>query len=141
MTARRRLAWYTIAVLSIILTVVAVGEYGEYVLEADRTGLSAAIVLAYLVMTVWLGVAIHGSRLGRAVRWARYVEGLLPALGLLGTFAGIIILFGLQGEGMPDDPAALLSGMGTALFTSFTGLVYSMAIEFQLMIVRGGTDD
>lgn len=135
MTARRRLAWYTIAVLSIILTLSAISRYGEIVLEADRTGLSAAIVLAYLVMTVWLGVAIHRKRgPERALYWAKYLVGLLPALGLIGTVIGISLLFGLA-DGETDK--ATLAALGTALYTTLAGLIYSEALWLQWKVCGG----
>lgn len=131
MSARTKLAWYAFACLSFLLTAIAAREYGETVLATDKTYISVAIVALYAVMTAWIGIAIHRHR-PAPVYWASYVVTILPAAGIVGTLIGIAVLFGLSGG---NDEAATLAGLGTALYTTLTGVIYAECLRFQLKIV------
>lgn len=131
MTARRRLVWYLVAVLSAILTALAAILFGETVLASDRTYITAGIVAMYLLATVYIGVEIHRGR-PCPMYWPKWLVGVMPALGLIGTLVGIAALFGLSGEG---DEAATLAALGTAIYTTLAGLIYSECLWLQLKIL------
>ena len=49
---------------------------------------------------------------------------LLPLLGILGTVWGL-----MEGSGSPDI-SGLMSGLGTAMMTTFIGLSFSIVLKF-----------
>jgi hypothetical protein len=133
-----RLYWWLTACLSLLLTGAGWYAYGDSVLATDKTFITIGIVVAYLVMTAWIGIAIHTGRETPAY-WANYMIGLMPAAGLVGTLIGIVTLFGLQSGGVDmNNGGAILAGLGTAIYTTLAGLVYSEALFLQLRVLRHG---
>lgn len=132
MTPRAKLAWYAVACLSALLAFIVWGRFGESILSADKTYITAAITAAYFIATGWIGINIHMGR-EAPVYWVRYLIGLFPALGLIGTLIGIAALFGLSGG---TDDAATLSALGTALYTTLAGIICAEALTLQLKVLH-----
>ena len=79
--------------------------------------------------TVYDLAAIEENRRDFNTAYADYVRNgqliaLLPLLGILGTVLGLII-----GRGSADIER-LMSGLGTAMWTTFLGLLFSIVLKF-----------
>jgi len=73
----------------------------------------------------------------------REVAGILPVLGILGTFTGIAVglfLFDPRPEHIKDSVPALLGGMKTAFITSIFGIAFSVLIRFFPGLAGKGPD-
>lgn len=87
-------------------------------------------------------VEIYADGLRGPVELGWYIVDLEIRMGLIGTIVGFILIFGsLSGNTVPstDEIQQLLismsSGMGTALYTTLSGLVAASFLGFQYMIL------
>lgn len=98
------------------------GEYKEKVNQQQEAGKIVSDIAEYinedvLALRSWQGVV-------------QQIPGTVTALGLLGTFIGLIV--GISGIGFSSVDAALssievlLSGIRTAFFTSIAGVIFSI---------------
>lgn len=94
-----------------------------------------------------LVVDIYADRLRNPSETGWYLVDILIRLGLVGTIIGFIIVLGALAEGPPptgDNIQALLismsGGMGTALYTTLSGLVCASVLGAQHMILSRATE-
>jgi hypothetical protein len=121
MTARSKLLWWLVVNLSVALT--AFGVYSGHaanIIATDTTFLALGLVVSYFVMTVWTGWAVHfGGEFPE--KWVNWMIGVMPALGLIGTFVGIIELFVSGGGAIENE--AVFRGVGTALYVVLCAVI------------------
>lgn len=80
-------------------------------------------------------------RLLRPVEYLNVVGNLAPMIGLFGTVYGMIEAFeALVASGGKPDPATLAAGIGTALITTFWGLVVAMPALAAYALIRNKID-
>ena len=60
----------------------------------------------------------------------------VPALGLIGTLIGIVDLFAFGGGAIENEQ--VYRGLGTALFVTLTGLIYSEFLILQMKVLGRG---
>ena len=136
MTATSKLRWWLVANLSAALTLGGIySGHAANIIATDTTFLALGIVVAYFVMTVWIGFAAH-SRRDFPDRWANWLIGVMPALGLIGTLIGIVDLFAFGGGAIENE--AVYRGLGTALYVTLCGLVYSEFLILQMKVLGRG---
>ena len=81
------------------------------------------------------------SRMLRPVEYLNVVGNIAPMLGLFGTVYGMIVAFeALVASGGKPDPATLAGGIGTALVTTFWGLIVAMPALAAYALVRNKID-
>jgi len=81
------------------------------------------------------------SRL-RRIELLNVVGQVSPMIGLFGTVYGMIIAFGaIVATGGSADPVALAGGIGTALTTTFWGLVVAIPALASYAIIRNRIDE
>ena len=85
--------------------------------------------ISHAEATVYDLQKIEESRSEFNIAYAKYVRNgqliaLLPLLGILGTVWGL-----MEGSGSPDI-SGLMSGLGTAMMTTFIGLSFSIVLKF-----------
>lgn len=133
---KAKLVWYLIVVLSFIFIGLAANTYGGQILAVDKTYIALGITSLYVFVSLWIGFCLHT---GRAIPlyWARYAVGLMPALGLVGTLSGVVVLFGLGGEGGVDNAEAV-KGFAIALYTTLAGFIFSEFLLLQLKVLDRG---
>ena len=85
---------------------------------------------------------IHADRLRSPVELGWFLVDLAVRLGLVGTIVGFILIFtslsdtSVSGaEGIKDLLVAMSSGMGTALFTTLTGLIAGSLLSVQYLVL------
>lgn len=140
-----QLCWWVIVCFQIlILSLGAVTGIWTHIWEVDITRISFAIVGIWAVSTCILGW-LHSSDSRRYSKKLSPVVWFLAesclALGMIGTVAGFLFML-LSAFGNIDinDTASMQQalqqmalGMGTALYTTLTGLVCSLFIKAQLV--------
>jgi len=90
---------------------------------------------------------IYADRLRSPVELGWYVVDLAIRMGLIGTIIGFILIFSsLTGNSIPgiDEMQTLLismsSGMGTALYTTLSGLICATILGMQYMVLGRETE-
>lgn len=90
---------------------------------------------------VWMMIAVFGISIflkmkGRGEAFMHYTPTLLTSMGILGTFAGIIIgLLGFNPDNIDGSISVLLGGLKTAFITSLVGM--TLSIIFKSLISSG----
>ncbi len=150
MTARTKLLWWLVVNLSAALT--AFGVYTGHaanIIATDTTFLALGIAVSYFVMTAWIGWAVRTPTYSDKPfsdmkwlvdplpeKWANWLIGVMPALGLIGTLIGIVQLFAFGGGAIENE--AVYRGLGTALYVTLCGLTYSEFLILQMKVLGRG---
>jgi biopolymer transport protein ExbB/TolQ len=95
-----------------------------------------------------LVLEIYADRLRACVDIGWYLVDILIRLGLIGTIVGFILILSSLSSGpapTPENIQTLLismsGGMGTALYTTLAGLVTSMVLGAQYLVLGRGTEE
>jgi biopolymer transport protein ExbB/TolQ len=95
--------------------------------------------------SIKLEIAADGLRAPVEIGW--FMVDLAIRLGLAGTIIGFILIFGsLTGESIVGEDAlrdlllSMSGGMGTALFTTLTGLAAATCLSFQYLLLGRQTE-
>jgi len=113
--------------------------------DADFTKISFLIYALFLFFSLKCG--IHTKQLKKD-RSGWFVSDILITLGMIGTVVGFIYMlstsFGSIDVSQPHTMRTALSkmstGMGTALYTTASGLVCSLLLKLQLFNLQQGLD-
>ena len=111
--------------------------------DADITKLSFAILILFLFQSIRLGVSFaQGAVSSKLTNSSYFFSETFTKMGFIGTITGFIYalyhtFMGINVADMASTQAALIcmgTGMGTALFTTFMGLVCSLLLRIQIYI-------
>lgn len=121
-------------------------HYGwvDWFVAADKTQISLAIAVAFLIATAVAGVLIHIGQYRDLSKYLRFVADIFPAIGLLGTIVGFMIMFSenslmgaIGNEGQARAlMASITQGASTAMLTTISGLIASVLLRLQLLFYR-----
>lgn len=139
--------------LMVTLTVVGIAtsiyfNFDTFLLENDLTKLSLVIVSLFAICTSVIGYKIWNSKIKKIkdynyeTEW--FVSEVLISLGMIGTVIGFIfMLYSVFGNLNIQDTMAvqqslgsMAKGMGTALLTTLVGLISSVLVKSQLIMVE-----
>ncbi len=135
MSIQSRLLWWLVACSSFLLLFYPIQSgFADRVLSQDFTRISLGLTGGYLLITGWVGLALH-SRMEFPLRWARYYVHEAVQIGLIGTVIGMAFLFGLHEGATEFDAQTILAGVGTAIFTTLTGAVWAAFMHLQLIVL------
>jgi len=135
MPLQTRLLWWLIVCSSLLLLFYAYSSgLTDRIIGQDFTYISIALTASYLFITGWAGLALH-SKVEFPLRWARYYAAEAIQFGLIGTVIGMAWLFGLHEGSTEFDAQAILSGVGTAIFTTLTGAIWAAFMHLQLIVL------
>jgi len=132
------LQWWLIFTLIIAGTILAyITGLFVRVNEADFTKLSFLIYALFIVFSVKCGFNTAKTREDHT-GW--FVSDMLVKLGLIGTLIGLIYVFTTslgsvdvsQPQTMKAAISSMMTGMGTALYTTIIGLTCSLVLQLQL---------
>ncbi len=130
--------WFTV---NVGLLGLALGQYffglAGLLLEADSTYLSFVIIAISLIATA--------SMLFKQTDVHWFASDAVLSIGMVGTLFGFLLVLGQSFgdidtssiESMTQAISTLASGMSTALVTSLVGLVASLWLKMQLVILEG----
>lgn len=135
--------WWTISNLGVIAVGLAAYFLNLFglLLELDSTYLTFVIIGITFVTTCSLYFQ-------KTWDWQWFVSDAVLSLGMVGTLYGFLMVLGQafteidtsSTESMTAAIGMLSSGMSTALITSLVGLVSSLFLKLQLVVVEGDTD-
>ena len=129
----------------------------SFVLENDPTYITVGIAVLFVLTTLWIGLLSwrvqNGAKLSEnntMPTW--FIADAVMSIGMVGTLLGFLIVLtsAFQNvdtsdtQAMQDVIGQLASGMGTALLTSLMGLISSVVLKFQLVMLEtdnAGEDD
>lgn len=105
-----------------------IGSYIEGTLKAvsaaSVTEAFCILMLAIFTLSIWQG------RKGRHDLFLEHAPAVLVSLGILGTFAGIVIgLLDFNAHDIKNSIEGLLNGLRTAFITSLVGMTLSIALK------------
>lgn len=136
--------WTTEVILLVSLYVALVPLNGyTFILDNDFTYLSFVNLTILVVTSLWIGLRVlQNLRYGTNLQW--FLADSVLSLGMVGTLFGFLLVLystfdGIDvsdTESMKQAIESLANGMGTALLTSLVGLVSSIIIKLQLVILE-----
>ena len=138
-----QLKWYAIFCSSLLLVYLSYyfGILHE-LYQTDFTKLSWVILAIFFVMSSALGYKLHKKNYKTSdFEW--FVAESMLSIGMVGTVIGFIymlttIFSGLDVQQVASVQQALsdmATGMGTALWTTLVGLIFSIIYKTQLVLV------
>ncbi len=114
-----------------------------FILEKDVTYLSVVILLLTLVTSIFIGVRTMKSG-GTAPDMMWFISDAVLSIGMVGTLCGFLLVLGSTFadidpssiESMSQALSLLATGMSTALLTTLVGLISSLFLKSQLVILE-----
>ena len=145
--------WWTTIVVCAVLIGIAETQIGisHYLLVQDGTKISILILTILLSCSLFVGYKSYIKQFKNRVVTQSSVEPIwffsdaVLSIGMVGTLVGFLIVltttFSNITEYSPEELkniiGTLASGMGIALITSLTGLLSSILLKFQLVLLDG----
>ena len=137
------LRWWLIFCLTILAGGIAIYfDIHKELYKADQTKISFLILTIFVLTSIWIGVVTKLQ--DRTVELGWFIAEACLALGMIGTVTGFLLM--LNGAFTQIDlsnPTTIQNslvnmalGMSTALYTTLTGLVCSLALKIQLVNVE-----
>lgn len=131
----QRFVVYWVALMAQVVAAVFMYQNGIFsmLFAADPTGISIVILCIHVIAFLWMGYATQQNH--RESQVVSYVSDVQLGLGMTGTLIGFVIMFGTVFVGITteEDVANALgliaTGVGTALWTTLTGLISSLILK------------
>lgn len=131
----QRFVVYWVALMTQVIAAIFMYQNGifEMLFSADPTGISIVILVIHVLSFLWMGYATQQNH--RESHVISYVSDVQLGLGMTGTLIGFVIMFSTVFVGITteEDVANALgliaSGVGTALWTTLTGLISSLILK------------
>jgi len=144
--------WWTGAVLvtvSSILFEIYTGGL-SYIYDNDRSYISLLIILVFVFVYLLIGYRSYLLQFKKItptenqMMFPWFAADAVTSMGMIGTIVGfLIVLTGAFADVDPTDAVAmkqvvetLTTGMGIALLTTLTGLITSVILKFQLVLLE-----
>jgi len=137
------LRWWLIFCLSILAGGIAIYfDIHKELYNADQTKLSFLILTIFVLTSLWIGWVTKMQ--DRTVEIGWFIAEACLALGMIGTVTGFLLMLnGAFAEIDLSNPTTIQTsltkmalGMSTALYTTLTGLICSLALKIQLVNVE-----
>ena len=137
------LRWWLIFCLTILAGGIAIYfDIHKELYKADQNKISFLILTIFILTSIWIGVVTKLQ--DRTVELGWFIAEACLALGMIGTVTGFLLM--LNGAFTQIDlsnPTTIQNslvnmalGMSTALYTTLTGLICSLALKIQLVNVE-----
>ena len=137
------LRWWLIFCLTILAGGIAIYfDIHKELYKADQTKISFLILTIFILTSIWIGVVTKLQ--DRTVELGWFIAEACLALGMIGTVTGFLLM--LNGAFTQIDlsnPTTIQNSlvnmaleMSTALYTTLTGLICSLALKIQLVNVE-----
>ena len=142
-TMKALLRWWLIFCLTILAGGIAVYfDIHKELYNADQTKLSFLILTIFVLTSLWIGWVTKMQ--DRTVEIGWFIAEACLALGMIGTVTGFLLMLnGAFAEIDLSNPTTIQTsltkmalGMSTALYTTLTGLICSLALKIQLVNVE-----
>ena len=120
------------------------------IIENDKSYLALAIIGLFVSVSGYVGWLAYHADVAKDERKKQLIDksnigGFCAehffSLGLLGTIIGLVIATGGSLDG--DKPVSeivdgLKKGLNTAFFTTICGIVFSLLLQIQLLVLKSG---
>ena len=137
------LRWWLIFCLTILAGGIAIYfDIHKELYKADQTKISFLILTIFILTSIWIGVVTKLQ--DRTVELGWFIAEACLALGMIGTVTGFLLMVnGAFTQIDLSNPTTIQNslvnmalGMSTALYTTLTGLICSLALKIQLVNVE-----
>lgn len=142
--------WWTIFVITIIAFIIGEHFLGiqHYLFVIDISKISLLILVLFAATSLYVGKLTFMNQFAYhdypKTDFLWFISNQLQNLGLLGTIVGFIFVLTTVFQNFDSVTASeikvliseLAKGMGIALITTFTGLITSMNLQLQLMLLE-----
>ena len=120
------------------------------IVQNDKSFLALLIMLLFAIMTVRVGqlsflsdVAKEDERkeLNKKAELGWFTAEHFFSFGLLGTIIGLVLATGGSLDGakpVSEIVAGLKTGLNTAFYTTICGIVFSILLQLQLLVLKNG---
>ena len=137
------LRWWLIFCLTILAGGIAIYfDIHKELYKADQTKISFLILTIFILTSIWIGVVTKLQ--DRTVELGWFIAEACLALGMIGTVTGFLLMLNRAFTQIDlSNPTTIQNslvnmalGMSTALYTTLTGLICSLALKIQLVNVE-----
>ena len=143
MTKKRLLWWLTVCVQLLLIAVAGFYGFFNFVVENDVTHLSELIFVTWALTTIVIGLKLFRSYSDDYTKQWFFAEACMT-VGMIGTVIGfLIMLSGAFGQLDPSNVTLMkqvigemATGLSTALITTLNGLIASLFVKLQIIIVE-----
>lgn len=134
------LRWWLIFCLSILAGGIAIYfNLHTELYQSDQTKISFLILTIFFLTSIWIGVITKLQDRTAELGW--FIAEACLALGMIGTVTGFLLMLnGAFADIDLSNPTTIQTsltkmalGMSTALYTTLTGLICSLALKIQLV--------
>ena len=120
------------------------------IIENDRSYLAIAIMTLFASTSIFVGTLAYRvdaanreqkRELSESSNVGWFCAEHFFSLGLLGTIIGLVLATGGSLDGakpVSEIVAGLKSGLNTAFFTTICGIVFSLLLQIQLLVLKNG---
>lgn len=142
--------WWTVANLGFVLLGASQYYFGVagILLEADSTYISFVIICVGILFFLGLLInyrAVEVKESENQFYW--FLSDVVLSMGMVGTLVGFLMVLGQAFldidpsniDSMTNAITVLATGMSTALVTTLCGLIVSVWMKMQLVIVESGS--
>ena len=142
---KRFLYWWLLFAIQIVLLAVIFWQGGlAFLLDNDFTYISFLTLAVWLVANLRLGILLYFNKSTTDTLW--FAAESCMTLGMIGTVTGFIYMLSTSFvnidpsdiDSMKSVIAQMAAGMGTALITTFVGLVTSLSLKIQIINAEAG---
>ena len=143
--------WSTVLVcITIFLTANYFAGISDYLLVADKSKISLGILIVTTICSLSIGYLAYKVQFAQmkireeSLHPYWFFSDVVLSLGMVGTLIGFLLVLtttfndidNTSTEAMKKVIAELASGMGIALITSLTGLICSIILKFELVLLE-----
>ena len=138
------LKWWLFVILIIMGIAISIYfDFGNFLYENDFTKISLLIASLFAMTTSVIGYKLWTKKKHSYDKeW--FISEAVISLGMIGTVIGFIFMLYSVFSGidlsdtsnLQDSLAMMAKGMGTALLTTLVGLISSVLIKCQLVVVE-----
>lgn len=140
---KKFLLWWLVLIIQLSVIAVSVFyDYHKFVLENDITYLSFLILMVWIVTTIYIGIRSRIPSYQYEIQWFSAEQCM--TIGMIGTVIGFLLVLGGSFEhldpGNTDQMREVITdmaiGLSVALLTTLNGLIASMFIKIQIVVVE-----
>lgn len=137
------LKWWLVTAIQLTVIFVAMFyNYHNFVIENDTTYLSGLIVVVWIITTIFVGRNAVKNSSNFEVQW--FSAETCMTIGMIGTVIGFLMMLGdsfghidpKNTEQMRQVIAEMAVGLSVALLTTLNGLIASMFLKIQMIVVE-----
>lgn len=138
---KRFMIWWLVVTIQAVLVGIAIHFSAiNFIIENDITYLSFLIIALLVIGTLLIGYITYKKQDNFEYTW--FIAESAMTIGMIGTVIGFMLMLGSSFADIdPGDVNSMRNvisdmavGMSTALLTTLTGLVVSLALKVQIIV-------